>query len=121
MRLSHARLAWFGALALAIPACGGSNGGGGDDGGDDAATVDGAPADAPPAGYVELIGRDWSLNAGDETYRCVRIKVDHDIWVHSFRAQAPLGTHHTVLTISNSASGPLGNYDCSAGGLDYQM
>ena len=103
------------ALLFVLPACGSSNPGGGDD----ASTPDASNVDAPPAGFTELVGRDWTIAPG-ERYKCVRIRVDHDMWVNAFHAESPQGTHHTVLTISSTSS-PLGDYDCSAGALDYQM
>jgi len=76
--------------------------------------------DAPP-GWTPLISRDWSIHAGDtDTYRCVRIQVPSDMWVSGFHAVSPTGTHHMVLTTSSTAS-PLGDYNCSAGSLDYEM
>jgi hypothetical protein len=116
------RLACLGsafAALLAFPACGGGTTGDDDgDDGDDTATPDASI----PSDFTELIGRDWTLPTG-ESYRCVRIRVERDMWINGFHALAPLGTHHTVLTISN-ASDPLGDYDppdCRAGSLDFQM
>ncbi len=106
-------------LGVAVVACGGgaSNGDVSGDGAD-AAVVD-AP-DAPP-GWEMLVGRSWSVPAGSsDTYKCTRIKMDHDVWISGFRAVAPTGTHHTVVTISSTAT-PLGDYDCNVGSLDYQM
>lgn len=89
----------------------------------------GGPADAAPdpvdsansEGWTALIGRSWTLPIGaTNTYRCTRIRVDNDMWIAGFRAAAPLGTHHAVLTIS-SAGGQVGDYDCGAGSLDTQM
>ena len=105
------------AALLALPACGG--GGSGDDTGDDQGDDTVTPDASIPSDFTELIGRDWTIPTG-ETYRCIRIRVDHDMWVNGFHALAPLGTHHTVLTISNSSS-PLGEYDCNASNLDFQM
>jgi hypothetical protein len=81
---------------------------------------DAGPPDAPP-GWTELIARTWGpLPPGAETYECRRIQVPSEMWISGFRALSPLGTHHEVLTISTSAS-QLGDYDCSAGNLDFQM
>jgi hypothetical protein len=78
--------------------------------------------DAPDnTGWTPLISRSWSIPAGaTDTYRCTRIQVPNDMWISGFRALSPMGTHHSVLTISQTAT-PLGDYDCSAGALDYQM
>jgi hypothetical protein len=88
----------------------------------DADTTDDAPPPdgMPPGDWQQLIGRDWSIPPGSaDTYKCVRIRIEEDIWVAGFRAIAPLGTHHTVVTIANG--GTLGEYDCSVGNLDSQM
>lgn len=100
--------------SLGLLGCGGSGSGDDTSGGPDASA-----ADALPQGYTELIGRDWTIDPG-ETYKCIRIRVDHDMLINSFHAVAPVGTHHTVLTVSSSSS-PLGEYDCAAGNLDLQM
>jgi len=79
--------------------------------------VDGASAD----GWTAMLGRSWTLAHGaTNTYKCTRISVDNEMWIAGFRAAAPLGTHHTVLTISPSG-GQIGDYDCGAGSLDTQM
>lgn len=104
-------------------ACGGKNMGTGDDQtGDDQPGSDagGSGADASTDGFVPLIMRDWSLNANQEAYRCVRIAVPEDMWVTGFRALSPTGTHHEVLTISDGG-GQLGEYNCNAGSLDTKM
>lgn len=88
----------------------------------DAAPV---PIDADvPAGYTRLVGRSWSLSAGQaDTYKCVRLTMTQDVYITGFRAQAPLGTHHTVLSIANTSStrGPDGEYDCGVGTLGLKM
>jgi len=80
-----------------------------------------APDAATPDGWTPLIARSWTLLPGaTNTYRCTRIKVTNDLWVSGFRAAAPQGTHHEVLTISTGNTA-TGDYDCSAGSLDTQM
>jgi copper type II ascorbate-dependent monooxygenase-like protein len=78
--------------------------------------------DIPP-GFVRLIGRTWSLQPGQlDTYRCVRVTVPTDTYITDFLAQAPLGTHHTVLTLATGqASGADGEFDCSVGTLGTEM
>ena len=66
--------------------------GGGDDGADAAVTAD----------FVDLVGRDWLVPPGSaDTYKCRRVMVPEDMWIGGFRAIAPVGTHHTVVTFSN--------------------
>lgn len=77
-------------------------------GGSDAAT------DGAAAGWTPLISRPWSLAAGQTNiYECHRFQVPTDMWISGYRAVAPPGTHHEVISISTTSS-PLGDYDCSA-------
>jgi hypothetical protein len=100
----------FAALFVILVGCGG--------GGEDPPAVDAPP---PATGWGPLIGRSWTVPAGSaDTYKCIRIAITEDMWISGFRAIAPLGTHHTVITLSNNGS-QLGEYDCSVGSLDIQM
>src|SRR5688572_20337455 len=111
---------WMSILSV-VAACGGGSGDDGDDG-DDGNPVDAAPADADNEGWTELIGRTWSIPQGvNDVYRCIRIRVDQDIYVSGFRSQAPLGSHHALLTWSTSNPGQLGEYDCQVGSVDFRM
>jgi len=118
------RFVWLGlACALfVVPACGNGGGGGGGDDGDDDDTIDANPDDQPDAdntGFVELIGRDWTIEPGEQ-YKCIRVQVPETMYISSFRAQAPTGTHHTVLTFTGG--GAVGPYDCDVASLgDFQM
>jgi len=82
-------------------------------------------ADAPTTsqtGWTEIIGRSWSVPPGSaDTYKCKRIAITEDTWVTGFRAIAPPGTHHTVLTIANANGQTMGDYDCQVGSVDLQM
>jgi hypothetical protein len=101
------------ALALAL-FCVGCGGGGSSEPPD---------VDAPvqQSEWTQLVGRSWTVPAGSaDTYKCTRIAVTQDVWVSGFRAIAPLGTHHTVVTISTNGN-QLGDYDCQVGSLDLQM
>jgi hypothetical protein len=82
-------------------------------GGGDAPSSPDAPA--IPDGYTRLIGRTWTLGPGDlDTYRCVRFTVPEDTYVTNIIAQAPLGTHHTLLTFADNAAtrGEDGEQNC---------
>ena len=92
--------------------------------GDDDQGID-APAsggsDSGTAGdFQMLISRSWTMASDTQGYKCVRIQVPSDMWVTAFRSMSPVGTHHTVLTISTSST-QTGEYDCTAGSLDNQM
>ncbi len=107
-------------MAAAMVGCG--NGGGGDD---DGTAIDAAGGGdgAIPADYSLLIGRSWSLAAGaSDTYRCVRLTLTEDTFITNIMAQAPQGTHHTVLSIvSNGVAGADGEYNCDVAELGTQM
>ena len=113
------------AIILAF-GCGGTEPG---IGGDDTSMPIDAPsgmADAyvPPTGYTKLIGRTWSLQPGQtDIYRCVRVTIPEDTYITNIMAQAPNGTHHTVLSIAGGmgTSGPDGEQDCSVSTLGTQM
>lgn len=108
-------------LAL-VSACSDSGGGGVDAPGGD--PDGGGDVDAAiPAGYTRLIGRTWTLPGGQpDTYKCVRVTLPQEVTVSEIMAQAPFGTHHTVLSIaSGSAAGPDGETDCSVQTLGMVM
>jgi hypothetical protein len=65
-----------------------------------------------PDGFETLIDVDWKTEPGQEYY-CVRKTLTEDIYVGAFEALAPLGTHHTVVTIGEP-SGPDGYRLCSS-------
>jgi hypothetical protein len=114
------KIAWLAAVTIAF-GCGKAPAQLGDDGPPDAST-DGATAtgDGGSDDFTMLISRSWSLAADGEKYECRRIMVTQDMWVDAFRVLAPVGTHHSVLTISTNST-MLGDYDCSASNLDYEM
>lgn len=91
-------------------------------GSDGSDPVDPKPdANTTPSDWADLVGRDWTVPPGAfDTYKCTRIKVEQDTWVAGFRATAPQGTHHTVVTISNNST-QVGDYDCSVSSLDAEM
>jgi hypothetical protein len=107
-------------VALLLFGCGsnGTNPMGGDD--------EPPAPDAPPIpeGFTRLIGRTWSLPGGaTDTYRCVRFTVQEDMYITSIQAQAPFGTHHTVLSFAggNGTAGPDGEQNCGVGTIGRVM
>lgn len=112
----------FALAALLITVGCGKDPGVGDDGPADAPTVS-ADAYTPPAGYTKLIGRSWSLPPGSlDVYKCVRITVPTDMYLTDIIAQAPAGTHHTVLSIaSGNAAGADGEQECAVGTIGRNM
>src|SRR5258706_10068262 len=109
------------AALLLVVGCGKQPGVGGDD------TMGGPDADStyqPDPGYTKLLSRTWSLGAGaTNIYKCLRYTVPTDTYITSIEAQAPIGTHHTVLSIATNSNvaGADGEYDCSVGTLGTQM
>ena len=107
------------AAVLVLAACGSS--------GSPSATTDGSGSGSGSGdgsvapGWTTLISRTWSVNPGTyDVYKCRRIQIPTEMWITGFRALSPLGTHHEVLTVSSSGQ-QTGDYDCSAGSLDFQM
>ena len=112
-------------LVLAVAACGtdGTEVSNNDGGAGDGSGSNGMDAYVPDPGYTKLISRTWSVPAGSaDTYKCVRLTLTEDTWLTNIMAQAPAGTHHTVLSLaSGSAAGPDGEQDCSVGTLGMVM
>lgn len=117
-----------GVLLLGTFAIGCGGNGSNNNGGDDEPPVDspgGTPDVQVPDGYTKLIGRTWTLQAGQlDIYRCVRVTIPTDMYITSIMSQAPLGTHHTVLSIADGfggAGGPDGEQDCNVNTLGLHM
>jgi hypothetical protein len=111
------------ALALTIAGCGGSEPM--NTGGDNEPSVD-AAVDAgfvPPAGYTRLVGRTWTAGVGENLYKCVRVTIAQDTFITNVIAQAPTGTHHSVLSIAgaNGTAGADGDHDCTATNIGMLM
>src|SRR4051812_14136097 len=84
-------------------------------GGDDTGTPDADSTYQPDPGYTKLMSRTWSLGPGETNiYKCLRYTVPTDTYITSIEAQAPIGTHHTVLSIAtgSNVAGADGEYDC---------
>lgn len=113
-------------LFMAVAACGtDGTGNNPDGGGSNNSDGGGGNMDAfvPDPGYTKLISRTWNVPPGSaDTYKCVRLTLTEDTWLTNIMAQAPLGTHHTVLSIaSGGAAGPDGEQDCGVGTLGMVM
>ena len=113
MRLALA----LGGISLLVAGCHKA----GDPGSDiDGSIGSGGGSDAAGPGFTMLISRSWTVPAGLEAYKCVRVQIPTDTWISAFRSQSPVGTHHSVLTISTNST-QVGEYDCSASSLDSEM
>ncbi|HTL37867.1 MAG TPA: hypothetical protein VL326_32270 [Kofleriaceae bacterium] len=94
---------------VVLAACGHPGSGGDPDGNTNDADgmTDGGDA------WKMLISRQWSAIAGSEEFDCRGQQVTEDMYISGFRALAPSGTHHTLLTIDTDHSAPVGNFDCN--------
>ncbi len=112
-------------VALALVACGndtadgttGAGGSGSGGGGTGGSTGTGS---WPTGEWVRLVDAGWTLGSGTEGYHCALKTIDEDLWIGGFRAVAPEGTHHTVVTVSDSSQ-PDGDFPCDAGRLSDEM
>lgn len=59
----------------------------------------GTPGTTGPTGkaYEEILGYDWKIDPGVETYYCVYKTLKEDLWFSDFRQNATTGTHHVTL------------------------
>jgi hypothetical protein len=91
------RSGWIAVSCVLSFGCGSS--GGGDDDGDD--------------GYVNLIEASWEVPPGQQVF-CMRVTVDEEMAFDSFKAVAPPGTHHTILSFGDNLNGePDGLTTCN--------
>jgi hypothetical protein len=52
--------------------------------------------------YTRIIQGSWSLDPGTENPNlCVKQMITEDTYIHAIRPVAPLGTHHTLMTIGD--------------------
>lgn len=114
------------AAASLLVACGGDvtsnpgGGGGGSDPGTGGGGATGTGMPPPDGDWQPLVEGSWTLPSGQEDYWCARKTIDEDLYIRAFRAIAPLGTHHTLLTKTNGSQ-PDGEFPCSAGNLADDM
>ncbi|MFO0761637.1 MAG: hypothetical protein U0359_34665 [Byssovorax sp.] len=80
----------------------------------------GAPEDPSPPGFSELVAADWSLPPGGEAHLCALQTIPEERFISAFRAVAPPGTHHALLTVTEP-TGADGTFACDAGALSDAM
>jgi hypothetical protein len=73
-----------------------------------------------PAQWSTLIEAQWTLEAGTEGFVCALQTVKTDLYIRAFQAEAPYGTHHTLLTVTEP-KGPDGVFECGPGTLSDAM
>ena len=64
--------------------------------------------------WKPLLQGEWELKAGEEGYRCVRLTATEDLYIKEFQPIAPLGTHHTLLSVNEMPKGADGVSNCTA-------
>lgn len=100
----------FAALLAVLPAC------------DSAAPLppDADPAAADAAPWQPLVQADWIVEPDSEAYVCALQTVPSELLVRAFHADAPWGTHHTLVTITEP-TGPDRVFPCGPGTLSDAM
>lgn len=74
----------------------------------------GEPDDSPtlPDDFVPLITADWSLSPGVEGYQCATKTLPDTLYASAIRPLAPLGTHHTVVSLETPIRPDNPGYAC---------
>jgi hypothetical protein len=89
--------------------------GGGSSGDDDVPAADAGTVDGTPLTFSPIIAGDWSLQGGQEKYWCVDVTLDRDLYIGAYRPIAPIGTHHTVLSVNRNGGSDNPGYECNVG------
>jgi hypothetical protein len=79
-----------------------------------------APTPVAQKTWSTLVEVEWALEPGTERFLCALHTVESDLLVRGFRADAPPGTHHTVVTLTE-AIGPDRVFDCDPGAMSDAM
>jgi hypothetical protein len=66
--------------------------------------------------WITLLEVDWELDARQEQHLCARARVPRGMYLHEFVSLSPLGTHHTQLSVYDSAGSPGGVTACGPDG-----
>jgi len=74
----------------------------------------GVPKQADISDWRTLVDGSWELAGGEEGYRCARLTATEDLYIKEFQPIAPLGTHHTLLSLNEEPTGPDGIEECGA-------
>lgn len=72
------------------------------------------------AQWEVLVEAEWVVEPYAEAFICALHTVEADLLIHAFRSDAPVGTHHTVVTVTEPA-GPDRVFDCDPGTLSDAM
>lgn len=120
-------------LCLAALACGGeakneNDAAGSGSGGATSSSASGGPSSTSSSSgsgglagdWETLIDASWQLTPATEGYWCATKIIEEDMYIRAFRAIAPVGTHHTVVSKTGGGE-PHGEWACSAGTLSDEM
>jgi hypothetical protein len=82
----------------------------------ESSTDEGSPQTSTQQEWLTLIEADWTLEPATEGYTCARATIPEDMYVSAFRPIAPVGTHHTLVTLGADRSGETEDttFPCSA-------
>jgi hypothetical protein len=83
------------------------------------AACDGGDASPPPV-WRPLVALDWAVQPGEEQFQCAVATITEPTFVRRFRARAPSGTHHMLVTVA-AGRGPEGAFACTPGTLSDVM
>ena len=78
-------------------------------------------ADAGTDGFTSLITGTWSKGPGSDSYWCTYLNIEEDMYITELQAVAPLGTHHTVLSVSETYNGPNKEEACGVNTIAEQL
>jgi hypothetical protein len=78
------------------------------------AAASGGEKTADISDWRTLVEGAWQLAGGEEGYRCARLTATEDLYIKEFQPIAPLGTHHTLLSVNEEPTAPDGIAKCGA-------
>jgi hypothetical protein len=110
--MNHTKIISSVLLVLACAACDGSDGQTGEES-PSSADAGGSEAGATDISeWRKLVDGSWELAGGEEGYRCARLTATEDLYIKEFQPIAPVGTHHTLLSLNEEPTGPDGIEEC---------
>ena len=72
-------------------------------------------------GWTTLISRRVSVPPGTEAFRCRTIQIPNDLYITAIRSPDSVVDFERTVTISDTGTGPVGDFNCSAGQLGTEM
>lgn len=62
--------------------------------------------------WTTFVDGTWQMTAGKEGYWCTRKTITEDTYIKAFRPEAPFGTHHTLLLVTEGGNQQDGEESC---------